>query len=95
MKRPFIKKGGKKIYSEEETRRRLLNTAEYWGIKKDVQQIFEKYDRYLKGCTNEKERKAIAAMGAQEVHNLFGAKGGLTVDGQIISAPKTEKDNTE
>ena len=78
----------KKIYSEYETRRNLLSTAEYFGCKKEMLQIFDKYDRALKKCTNETERKHIAACGAAEIHRLFGCSGSLEVDSKVIIPAK-------
>ena len=77
-----------KTYSERETRQRLLNTGIRLGIEGDIRAIFAKYDRALKNCTNEKERKHIAACGAAEIHNLFGCYGSLEIDGTTIIPPR-------
>ena len=77
-----------KQYSEKETRRRLLNTAEEYGIRKDLEQILDKYDRALKKCTNEKERLHISECGAAEIHRLFSFSGDLTVNGKVIIPAK-------
>jgi len=76
-----------KIYDEKETRRRLLVTAERLGCKQDILAIMQKYDRALARCTSENERQHIAAMGAAEIYNYLGCKGGLSVNfNQIIPA---------
>lgn len=86
-----MKNKEKKILSEKETRKRILNTAKRLGCEKDVMQIFDKYDRALKNCTNEQERKHIAICGAAELHNFFYCKGNLVVNGkEIIPADTTD-----
>lgn len=82
---------GSRLYSEIETRRRILNSAEYWGIRRDIEIILARYDSLLSRCTNEQERKAIAVMGAQEVHNMFNMKGDLIVDGKTVIEAKEDK----
>lgn len=70
--------------SEKQFRRSLLHRAKILGCDGDLIQIFEKYDKALKKCTNEKERKHISVTGAAEVHKLFGCSGELVVSGQLI-----------
>lgn len=62
--------GGKKILSEAETRKSVLEVARFYGCEKEAIQIFDKYDKLLRGCTNDGERQAIALMGNEELHFL-------------------------
>lgn len=75
----------KKIFSEQETRRRLLNTAKFLGCEMEVRRIMDKTDNLLRNCTNVQEREQIATFGALELHNLLGAGGSLEVNGKKIT----------
>ena len=70
--------------NEQQFRRSLLQQARNLGCEGDLIQIFEKFDKALKGCTNEQEIRHIQVVGAAEVHKLFGCRGGLTVNGWTI-----------
>ena len=73
---------GKKIYSEEITRLRLMNTARQLGCSHELQKIFDKTDDLLRRCTNAQERQQIAIFGATEIDVLFGkGPGTLEIDG--------------
>lgn len=74
----------KKIKSEAETRRNILALAKSLGCDIEVRKIFERYDKLLKNCTNEVERKQISVMGAAELHRFLDCRGALVVDGQEI-----------
>jgi hypothetical protein len=81
-----------KIANEIQMRKGILATARAWGCEKDVLQIFERYDRILKNCTNPTERYQIGVMGSAEIHKFLGCRGPLIIDGQeIIPADKTFK----
>jgi len=81
-----------KVLSEKETRKNMLNRAKALGCERDVQQIFDKYDKALKKCTNDIERKHIATCGAAELHKFFWCRGSLVVDGvEIIPAEEKDK----
>lgn len=69
---------------EWEFRQALMARAKTLGCDGDLRQIFEKFDKALKGCTNEVERRHIQTVGAAEVHKLFGCRGGLVVNGWTI-----------
>jgi len=75
---------GKKLLNEQETRKKLLESGRAWGFEGDLLKIFDKYDKLLKNCTNQQEREAIAAMGAQEINRLLGAADAIEVNGKII-----------
>lgn len=73
--------------SEKLFRERIMNVAKQLGCEGDVQQIFDKYDRALKNCTNEQEAQAIGAAGCAEIHRLFTCPTALIVDGfEILPA---------
>jgi len=77
-----------KILDEKETRKRLLTHARMVGCEGQMLQLFAKYDKLLKNCTNEKERKDIGKMGAAEMFFLLGRGGELYVDGQLVYSEK-------
>ena len=84
-----------KTKSERETRYKILLMAKQHGCEKDIMMIFDKYDRALKKCTNEQERKHIAHCGAAEIHKYFYCKGNLVMDGvEVLPAdPDFEDEN--
>lgn len=83
--KPRRDKGTKKNpLPEDETRRRVLAMAKRFNCEIDVLQIMEKYDRLLKKCSNEMERKHIAHTGLIELHKFFYCKGALIVDDTVL-----------
>ena len=75
----------KKILSEAETRRNIIETARFFNCEGEVLEIFAKYDKLLRNCTNPIEREAIALAGNQEIHFLLNSKpGALLVNGKLI-----------
>lgn len=59
------------------------------GCEKELLQIFDKYDRLLRNCRNDEERKHIGSLGVIEVHKLLdngdvGVGGSLTIDGEVV-----------
>lgn len=81
----------KKILSEQETRKNMLEIARMLGCEGDVIEIFNKYDVLLRNCTNAQERQAISTMGNIEIHRLLSSDpgeliigGGPGKPGQII-----------
>ena len=75
----------KKVLPEQETRRRLLKHARLVGCEGDMKILFDKYDRLLRNCTNDKERVDIAKLGAYEMYRLLGGGGELYVDGNLVA----------
>ena len=69
---------------EQETRRRILSWARQLGYEKDMLLLFAKFDKLLKNCTNEGERKDIAELGWAETLKLMGSYGTFFVDGKVI-----------
>lgn len=75
----------KKILSEQEYRKNLIELAEFYGCKPELLQIFAKYDGLLRGCTNPLERQMISETGISEVHHLISSRPGfLLVNGKQI-----------
>jgi hypothetical protein len=75
----------KKLLSEAEMRRNMLEIARHLGCEGDVIEIFNKYDGLLRNCTNAQERHAIGIMGNMEIHRLLSSDPGeLLVGGTII-----------
>ena len=73
-----------KILDEKETRRRLLKHSRMVGCERDMLLFFAKYDKLMRNCTNEKERRDMAKLGAVEVYRLLGGGGELYVDNQLV-----------
>lgn len=73
------------IKSEVATRAGMIKAARKLGCEQELLQLFDKYDRLLRGCTNKQERDAISLMGVQEVHFLISSHPGLLeVNGKIV-----------
>lgn len=73
-----------KVLNERETRKRLLTHARLIGCEGDMLLLFAKYDKLLRNCTNEQERRDMGRMGAWEMYNLLGKGGELYIDGQLV-----------
>jgi len=74
-----------KVLTEKETRSRLLKHARMVGCEKDMLLTFAKFDKLMRNCTNEQERKDIAKLGAYEMYRLLGGGGELYVDGSLVA----------
>lgn len=74
-----------KVLPEKETRLRLLRHAEIVGCKGDMKLLFEKYDKLLRNCTNDKERVDISRLGVYEMYRLLGGGGELYVNGELVA----------
>lgn len=70
--------------TENETRKKYFEFAKSLGCDQDLIQIFNRYDRLLKNCTNVTEKHQIAIMANVEVHKLFSFINPLIVAGQEI-----------
>lgn len=73
-----------KVLGEQESRNKWLSHARAYGCEKEMLLLFAKYDKLLRNCSNEKERKDIGKLGAIEAYNLFDSYGKLYVDGQLV-----------
>lgn len=73
-----------RVASERETRNKLLSWARQLGYEKDMLLLFAKFDKMLKHCTNEEERKDMAKLGWSETLKLMGSYGTFLMDGKVI-----------
>lgn len=78
-----------KIIDEQTYRKSLLGEAKILGCEKELLQIFDKFDRLLKNCSNDEERKHIGSLGVLEVHKLLdngnvGNGGSLSINGEVV-----------
>ena len=79
--------------SERATRLRMLNDVELrFGPdgRRQVQMVFDKYDRLLNNCTNEVERQHIKKVAAAEIFTMIGYKGGLAINNEVIIPAEEE-----
>lgn len=74
-----------KVLPERETRLRLLKHAQIVGCEGDMKLLFEKYDKLLRNCTNDKERADISKLGVYEMYRLLGGGGELYVNGELVA----------
>jgi hypothetical protein len=73
-----------RVASEKETRNKLLSWARQLGYEKDMLILFAKFDKMLKNCTNEEERKDMAKLGWSETLKLMGTYGTFFMDGKMV-----------
>lgn len=73
-----------KPLSEAETRAKLYSLARWLGCDVELRQIFDRYDRLMKNCTDPNEKKQMSVMANVEVHRLFNFRDALVVSGQMI-----------
>jgi hypothetical protein len=78
----------KKFKTEAEMRKGLLAIGKALNCQQDVEQIFQKYDKMLKHCTNPDERYLIGLSGVKELHLFLQCKGALVVNGEVILPPE-------
>ena len=81
-----------KVYSEEESIRRMYNLAARQGCLMEVKQTYEKYAKLVRLCKNDQERDQIATLGIIELHKLLNIKGGLTIDHKEVLPPDNNID---
>ena len=74
-----------KVLSEQETRRRLLKHARLVGCEGDMIKLLDKYDKLMRNCTNDKERKDMSKLGNYEIWKCLGGGGELYVDGNLVA----------
>lgn len=80
--------------NEKATRKKLLLDAQVrFGPEgaRQLQMMFNKYDKLLKNCQNESERQHIKKIAAADVYQALGYRGGLQVGGEIV-IPDDEDD---
>lgn len=77
------------LVDEKEYRKRLLGEARFKGCEIEMRMIFDKFDKMLRTCSNDEEKKAIGAMGVMEISKLLdskdvGAGGSLIINNKVI-----------
>lgn len=60
-----------KIANEARTRHAMLKLATHLGCPMELKQIFDKYDKLLKNCSNETESKHIKQLALSDINNLL------------------------
>lgn len=78
-----------KIANERTYRANLLKQAREAGCEKELLQVFDKYDKLLRNCTNIQEKEQIGMLGVLEVSKLLdngnvGKGGCVIVNGQVV-----------
>ena len=73
-----------KVLPEQETRRRLLTHARLAGCERDMLLLFSKYDKLMRNCSNDAERRDMSSVACTEVYKLLGGGGELYVNGQLV-----------
>lgn len=83
--REIRKEMAKKVLSEKETRKNMLEIAAALGCEKDLLQIFAKYDNLLRNCTNPVEKQAIQVAGVEEIQFFLSSRPGyIMVNGKQV-----------
>lgn len=86
-----------RVLPEQETRRKVLNRCKQLGCYNEAIAIFNKYDKLLYKCTNQKERDDIAKLGIYEMYVLMEKGGKLYVKNELIYTdpddPSNQSDN--
>jgi hypothetical protein len=77
----------RRIQSERETVRIILQLARQQGCEDKVRKLLERFQSAVKGAKSDLERHQIAAMGIAEIHKTIGCVGELVVDGVGILPP--------
>lgn len=80
-----------RIASERDTRNKLLSWARQLGYEKDMLLLFAKFDKMLKNCTNEEERKDMAKLGWHETLKLMGSYGTFFMDGKLVYSKEEDQ----
>ena len=68
-KTPELPKG--KLFNESNSRSRIMLVAKEMGCDKELLLIFNRYDRLIRNCKNETEKKHIAILGISEINKCF------------------------
>lgn len=77
-----------KILPEYEYRKRLLAMAREFGIEYDMIRIFDKYDKLMRLCPRDDERRDISKLGVLEIHNLLSRGKKLYVNNELVADDK-------
>jgi|ETNvirenome_6_85_1030632.scaffolds.fasta_scaffold05145_10 hypothetical protein len=88
------KKYNNKRYTEEETRKKLMNYATAIGANQDLEQLFKKWDLIIPTLPpNERvEASRLAILELQGLLDIYADEGdGLTINGEVIIPPAKVK----
>ena len=69
-----------RVLDEKQTRANILNWAKVMGdnyLYKDIVLLFEKYDKLIRLCKNDKEVKDMREMGVLELYRLMSSRTSL------------------
>jgi hypothetical protein len=80
-----------RVASERETRNKLLSWARYFRYEQDMLILWAKFDKMLKNCTNEEERKDMAKLGWYETLKLMGSYGTFFMDGKLVYSKEDDQ----
>jgi hypothetical protein len=80
-----------RVATERETRNKLLSWSRQLGYEKDMLILFAKFDKMIKNCPNEAERKDMAKLGWHETLKLMGSYGTFIVDGQVVYSKEDDQ----
>lgn len=79
--RPNVKgPNGEPVFTEQETRRRLLEKAKFFGFEVEIRQILDKTDALLRNCTNPLEREQIALFGNLEIQRILDPSRSIEIN---------------
>jgi hypothetical protein len=83
-----------KVLDEADYRKKLVIVARTMGCLPELLQLFDKYDRLLRTCTNDDEVQAMQVMGIKEISDLIdngymGYEGKLTLHQKTTDSEKT------
>jgi hypothetical protein len=73
-----------RVLPEQESRRRILTHARIMGCEREMLMLFAKYDKLIRTCSNEAERRDMSQLACTEVYRLLGGGGELYVNGQLV-----------
>lgn len=80
-----------RVATERETRTKLLSWARQLGYEKDMLLLFAKFDKLIKNCPNEAERKDMAKLGWHETLKLMGSYGTFFMDGKLVYSKEDDQ----
>jgi len=80
-----------RVATERETRTKLLSWARRFQYDKDMLLLFAKFDKMIKGCSNEGERQDMAKLGWYEVLKLMGSYGTFFMDGKLVYSKEDDQ----
>lgn len=74
-----------KILPEYQYRKNILAVARDLGIEYEIIRIFDKYDRLMRLCPRDDERRDISKLGILEIHACLSKGGNLYINNDLAS----------